>query len=192
MVLLGSTTRQDREPRRWRYRIQMQYQLAREQVNEQLREAIQGRADRHNEPVRPRHARKLAHMWHEPFRVLELVDEYAVCMEIAGKEYRLFPVVHVSKIKPVRQIPYRPQIRLTIPDQDRYDFDEALLPEDSWIRDLDNNEYEVEKIDATNQREWMKPILTAELYCMTICEIERIEIDSRSCSHMKSRKEARS
>ncbi|POM72744.1 Hypothetical protein PHPALM_10497 [Phytophthora palmivora] len=78
-----------------------------------------------------------------PFRALELVGEHAVRLEIAGTEYRLFPVVHVSKIKPVRQFPDRPKTRLTIQDQDRIDFDEALLPEDSWIRDLDNDEYEV-------------------------------------------------
>ncbi|POM67582.1 Reverse transcriptase [Phytophthora palmivora] len=53
MVPLGSTRRRDREPRRWRYRIQKQYQQAREQVNEKLRDAIQERADRHNETVRP-------------------------------------------------------------------------------------------------------------------------------------------
>ncbi|POM68575.1 LOW QUALITY PROTEIN: Reverse transcriptase [Phytophthora palmivora] len=143
---------------------QDRYQQAREQVNERLRNAIQERADRHNEAVLPHkievgtqvwlyldrvkegYARKLAHMWHGPFRVLELVGERAVRLEIAGTEYRLFPVVHVSKIKPVRQFPDRPKTRLTIQDQDRYDFDEALLPEDSWIRDLDADEYEVEKI----------------------------------------------
>ncbi|POM69445.1 LOW QUALITY PROTEIN: Hypothetical protein PHPALM_14274 [Phytophthora palmivora] len=151
MIPIGSTRRRDREPRRWRYRVQKQYRLA--QVNTKPREAIQERADRHNETVRPHeievgavwlyldrvkegYARKLTHMWHGPFRVLELVDEHAVRLEIAGTEYRLFPVVHISKIKPVRQFPDRPQTRLTIPDQDRYDFDEELLPEDSWIRDL--------------------------------------------------------
>ncbi|POM76148.1 Reverse transcriptase [Phytophthora palmivora] len=151
MIPLGSTRRRDREPRRWRYRIQKQYQQARE-------------GDRHNETVRPReievvtqvwlyldrvkegYARKLPHMWHGPFRVLELVEGHAVRLDIAGTEYRLFPVVHVSKIKPVRQFPDRLQMRLTIQDQDRYDIDEALLPEDSWIRDIDNDEYEVEKI----------------------------------------------
>ncbi|POM78632.1 LOW QUALITY PROTEIN: Reverse transcriptase [Phytophthora palmivora] len=164
MVPLGSTRRRDREPRQWRYRIQKQYQQAREQVDERLREAIQERADRHNEAVPPHmievgtqvwlyldrvkegYARKLAHMWHSPVRVLELVDEHAVRLEIAGTEYRLFPVVYVSKIKPVRQFPDRPKMRVTIQDQDRYDFDEALLPGDSWIRDLDKGEYEVEKI----------------------------------------------
>ncbi|POM70817.1 Reverse transcriptase, partial [Phytophthora palmivora] len=73
-------------------------------------EAIQERSDRHNETVLPHkievgtqvwlyldrvkegYARKLAHMWHGPFRVLELVDEHAVRLEIAGTEYRLFPV----------------------------------------------------------------------------------------------------
>ncbi|POM68912.1 Reverse transcriptase [Phytophthora palmivora] len=96
--------------------------------------------------VKEGYARKLAHMRHGPFRVLELVDEHAVRLEIAGTEYRLFPVVHVSKIKPVRQFPDRPKTRLTIQDQDRFDFDEALLPEDSWVRDLDIDECEVEKI----------------------------------------------
>ncbi|POM72982.1 LOW QUALITY PROTEIN: Reverse transcriptase, partial [Phytophthora palmivora] len=101
MIPLGSTRRRDREPRRWRYRIQKQYQQAREQVNERLRDAIQERADRHNETVLPHkievgtqvwlyldrvkegYARKLAHMWHGPFRVLELVEEHAVRLEIA-------------------------------------------------------------------------------------------------------------
>ncbi|POM71370.1 LOW QUALITY PROTEIN: Reverse transcriptase [Phytophthora palmivora] len=206
MIPLGSTRRRDCEPRRWRYRIQKQYQQARGQVNERLH--------RHNETVRPHeievgtqawlyldrvkegYARKLAHMWH--------VDEHTVRLEIAGTEYRLFPVVHVSKIKPARQFPDRPHMRLTIQDQDRYDFDKALLPEDSWTQDLDIDEYEVEKItcdpgsvgdidvhyvnswctgkDMTNRRGWMRSILIVELYGMTIFEIERIEIDSRSCN----------
>ncbi|POM77133.1 Hypothetical protein PHPALM_5530 [Phytophthora palmivora] len=96
--------------------------------SEKLRDAIQERADRHNETVRPHkievgtqawlylerikegYARKLAHMWHDPFRVLELVDEHVVRLEIAGTEYRLFPAVHVSKIKPVRQFLDRPKM----------------------------------------------------------------------------------
>ncbi|POM69833.1 LOW QUALITY PROTEIN: Hypothetical protein PHPALM_13841 [Phytophthora palmivora] len=180
MIPLGSTRRRDREPRRWRYRIEKQYQLA---LNMKLREAIQGRADRHNETVQPHeievgaqvwlfldrvneeYARKLAHMWHGHFRVFELVDEHAVCLEIAGKEYRLFPVVHVSKNKPVRQFPDRPQIR--------------ALPEDSWIRDLDSDEYEVEKIvDMRPGRRYDEPtsVDEADLNCRALmydcCEIE--------------------
>ncbi|POM67649.1 Reverse transcriptase [Phytophthora palmivora] len=137
-----------REPRRWRYGIQKQYQLAREQVNEKLREAIQERADRHNQTVRPHgieigSKKDMRVSWHTCDTILSMCW---IRLGIAGTENRLFPLVNVSKIKSVRQFPDRPQIRLTIPNQDRYDFDEALLPEDSWIRDLDNNEYEVEKI----------------------------------------------
>ncbi|POM70256.1 LOW QUALITY PROTEIN: Hypothetical protein PHPALM_13327, partial [Phytophthora palmivora] len=152
--------------------------------------------------VKEGYARKLTYVWHGPFRLLELADEHAVRLEIAGTEYRLFPVVHGSKIKPVRQFPGHPQMR------SRYDFDDALLPEDSRIRDLNNDEYEVEMIvDMRSGRRtrhgrtlreflvywkgydeptwWMKPIIIVELYYMTICEIERIEIDSRSCNHMR-------
>ncbi|KAG6591054.1 reverse transcriptase [Phytophthora cinnamomi] len=163
-IPLGSTRRQDRDPRRWRYQIQRYYQQAREQVNEKLREAISDRADHHNEGVHPHqievgsrvwlyldrvkegYARKLAHLWHGPFRVAEKIGEYAARIELAGTEYRLFPVVHVSKLKLVKTFPDRPQIRLTVEDTDRLDFDEALLPEDSWIQGLDEDEYEVEKI----------------------------------------------
>ncbi|POM69081.1 Reverse transcriptase [Phytophthora palmivora] len=63
MIPLGSTRRRDREPRRWRYRIQKQYQQAREQVNEKLRDAIQERADRHNETVRPHEIEVGTQVW---------------------------------------------------------------------------------------------------------------------------------
>lgn len=37
---VGSTTRRDLDPRRWRYQIQRYYQQARSQVGEQIGEAI--------------------------------------------------------------------------------------------------------------------------------------------------------
>ncbi|KAJ8578509.1 hypothetical protein ON010_g695 [Phytophthora cinnamomi] len=137
---------------------------AREEANGRLRDAIQSRADRHNESVRPLeietgmqvwlyldrvkegYARKLAHMWHGPFRVAEVINTYAVRLEIAGTVYRLFPIVHVAKLKPVRIFPDRPIVRLTIEDQDRLGFDEGLLPEDNWDAVLADDEYEVEGI----------------------------------------------
>ncbi|ETO83363.1 hypothetical protein F444_02609, partial [Phytophthora nicotianae P1976] len=137
---------------------------AREHVNERLREAIQERADRHNEAAQPHkievgsqvwlyldrvkegYARKLAHMWHGPFRVAEVVDSHAVRLEIAGSDYHVFPVVHVSKLKLVRKFPDRPNVRLRVQDQDRLDFDEGLLPKYSWDTELDEGEYEVERI----------------------------------------------
>ncbi|OWY90252.1 hypothetical protein PHMEG_00041711, partial [Phytophthora megakarya] len=42
--------------------------------------------------------------------------------------------------------PDRPVTRLNESGRDRVDFDEALLPEDSWIQDRDPDEYEVERI----------------------------------------------
>ncbi|GMF47168.1 unnamed protein product [Phytophthora fragariaefolia] len=130
MIPLGSTRRRDREPRRWRYHVQRHYQQAREAVNERQRDAIQSRAYRHNESIRPYeievgmqvwlyldrvkegYARKLAHMWHGPFRVAAVIDTHAVRLEIAGTEYRLYPIVYTSKLKPVRNFPDRPKAPL--------------------------------------------------------------------------------
>ncbi|OWZ01086.1 hypothetical protein PHMEG_00027600 [Phytophthora megakarya] len=85
--------------------------------------AISERADQHNDIVRPPqvevgsrgYAKKLAHLWHGPFRVAEKVGEYAVKFEIASSAYNIFPVVHVSKIKLVREFPDRPD---RDPDED--------------------------------------------------------------------------
>ncbi|POM65894.1 LOW QUALITY PROTEIN: Reverse transcriptase, partial [Phytophthora palmivora] len=112
-----STRRHDRDPRLWRYQIQRYYQQVREQVNQRLREAISDRADLHNQEFRPHqievgsrvwlyldqvkegYAKKLAHMWHGPFRIVEKVGEHAVKLEIAGSGYHIFPMVHVNKLK---------------------------------------------------------------------------------------------
>ena len=133
-------------------------------VNDRLKIAIQDRADQHNadhdlleincgsqvwlylDRVKVGYARKLAHMWHGPFRVADKCGDHAVRLEIAGTPYRLFPVVHVSKLKPVRVFPERPANLLNVEEADRVDFDEALLPEDSWEGDLEEGEFEVEKI----------------------------------------------
>ncbi|GMF41571.1 unnamed protein product [Phytophthora fragariaefolia] len=60
--------------------------------------------------------------------------------------FRLFPVVHVSKLKLVKNFPGGPQIQLNPGVTRRLDFDESLLPVDSWIQDLGEDEFEVEKI----------------------------------------------
>ncbi|GMF33271.1 unnamed protein product [Phytophthora fragariaefolia] len=146
---VGSTRHRDRNPRRWRYHVQGHYQGAREQVREKLREEIRRRADRHNETlwshaidadsqvwlyldrVKEGYARKLAYLWHGPFRVAEMIDRYAARLEIAGSEYHIFPIVYVSKLKLVRHFPDRPETQLVTEASDRLDSDEALLPEDS-------------------------------------------------------------
>lgn len=88
----------------------------------------------------------LAHLWHGPFRVLELVGDHAARLETRGTEYRLFPIVHVSKLKRVKEFPDRPSDPLAEDRAVRVDFEECLLPEDSWVRELEDGEYEVEAI----------------------------------------------
>ncbi|GMF31034.1 unnamed protein product [Phytophthora fragariaefolia] len=162
---IGNTSHRDADARRWRMRIQRHYKLARAQVLELVQEAVAERARRHNEGasqhsietgsrvwlyldrVKPGYARKLAHMWHGPFRVAERVNTFAVRLETAGTPYQLFTVVHISKLKPVREFPTRPETRLTVPADGRFDFDEELLPEDSWnAQNVEDDGFEVEKI----------------------------------------------
>ncbi|GMF58964.1 unnamed protein product [Phytophthora fragariaefolia] len=75
-----------------------------------------------------------------------MVADHAARIEIAGSEYRLFPIVHVAKLKLVRRFPDRPHVELVTDGVDRLDFDEALLPEDSWGSTLAEDEFEVEQI----------------------------------------------
>ncbi|KAE9173193.1 hypothetical protein PF004_g27048 [Phytophthora fragariae] len=92
-------------------------------------------------------------MWHGPFRVAELVSAFAVHLGTAGTPYQLYPVVHISKLKPVREFPSRPATQLTMPVEKRLDFDEVLLPEDSWeaTRELEDDVFEVEKILSAHE-----------------------------------------
>ncbi|OWZ11416.1 reverse transcriptase [Phytophthora megakarya] len=164
VVSVGSTRRRDCDAWRWRYHIQGQYRRASETVNETLRDAIKSRADQRNGNVRPHrieegtqvwlyldrvkegYARKLVDKWHGPFRVTELIGNHAARLETAGSVYRIFPIVHLSKLKPVQPFPDRPKVVLNIEDDDRVDFDEELLPDDSWDTPLDEDEFEVERI----------------------------------------------
>ncbi|POM74778.1 Hypothetical protein PHPALM_8208 [Phytophthora palmivora] len=182
----------------------------REQVNQRLREAISDRADLHNQEICPHqievgsrvwlyldrvkegYATKLAHLWHGPFRIVEKVGEHAVKLEIAGSGHHIFPIVHVNRLKLVKEYPDRPLMRFNVESQDRLDFDEDLLPGDSWIQDRDPDEYEEGERDMDGFTEnssytgedmmirlgWMKQISTVALYYMSFCEIARIRIDS--------------
>ena len=75
-----------------------------------------------------------------------ICGRHAVRLEISNTPYRLFPLVHISKLKRVKTFPDRPKHLLNVEEADRVDFDESLLPEDSWERTLDEDEFEVEKI----------------------------------------------
>ena len=96
--------------------------------------------------VKEGYAKKLAHMWHGPFRVANICGDYAVELEIAGTSYRIFTIVHLLNLKRVKTFPERPKHQMTIDEADRLSFDEAPLPEDSWESDLEEGVYEVEEI----------------------------------------------
>ncbi|GMF43567.1 unnamed protein product [Phytophthora fragariaefolia] len=101
------------------------------------------------ERVKPGLIKKLAHRWHGPFRVKRKVGEYAYELELPDKSgYRFYPVVHVSRLKAVKEFGDRQKVQLTreLTDEARLDFDEVLLPEDSWEPDSLVGEYEVESI----------------------------------------------
>ncbi|KAE9294553.1 hypothetical protein PR003_g24231 [Phytophthora rubi] len=89
-------------------------------------------------------SRKFAPLWHGPFRIAEMHDDFRVKLKIEDTGYRVNPWVHVSRLKPRALHPKRPSVQIDVDDED--DFDTALLPEDSWEADNDNDEYEVEKI----------------------------------------------
>ncbi|POM74573.1 Hypothetical protein PHPALM_8455 [Phytophthora palmivora] len=100
------------------------------------------------ERVKPGLTKKLAHRWHGPFRVKRKVEEFAYELELPDRSgYRFYPVVHVSRLKAVNEFGSRPKSRLT-PEvtEETIDFDEELLPEDSWEPDQLAGEYEVEAI----------------------------------------------
>ncbi|GMF57279.1 unnamed protein product [Phytophthora fragariaefolia] len=101
------------------------------------------------ERVKPGITKKLVHRWHGPFRIKREVEEYAYELELPDRSgYRFYPVVHVSRLKAVREIGVRPKVRLAreVTVEARLDFDEELIPEGSWEPDMLAGEYEVESI----------------------------------------------
>ncbi|GMF11152.1 unnamed protein product [Phytophthora lilii] len=74
---------------------------------------------------------------------------FAYELELPDKSsYRFYPVVHVLRLKAVNEFGDRPKTRLApnVADDSRFDFDEELLPENSWEPDRLAGEYEVEAI----------------------------------------------
>ena len=96
--------------------------------------------------VKPGLTKKLAHLWHGPFRILEKSDDFRYKLKLEGQPYRFYPWVHVSRLKPRLHDPERP---VENPGEDELaplDLDEALLPEDSWAPDEDSGEFVVEEL----------------------------------------------
>jgi len=95
--------------------------------------------------VKPGLTKKLAHLWHGPFRVLERREDYMYKLRVDGQVYKFFPWVHATRLRRRSEHPDRPVTALPRVDEDD-DFDAALLPEDSWEADEEAGEYEVEGI----------------------------------------------
>ncbi|KAE9161714.1 hypothetical protein PF005_g31131 [Phytophthora fragariae] len=82
-------------------------------------------------------------------KVKKKIEEFAYELELPDKSgYRFYPVVHVSRLKKVTDLGQRPTVPLVdeLSENQRFDFDEELLPEDSWELGEDADKYEVEAI----------------------------------------------
>ncbi|OWY99504.1 LOW QUALITY PROTEIN: hypothetical protein PHMEG_00029481 [Phytophthora megakarya] len=101
------------------------------------------------ERVKPGLPNKLAHRRHGPFKVRKKVEEFAYKLELPDQGgYRFYMVVHVSPLKMVDEFGDRPSTRLTqdVDEATRLDFDEELLPKDSW---------EPDHVNLKSKRYWM-------------------------------------
>ncbi|DAZ99807.1 TPA: hypothetical protein N0F65_001316, partial [Lagenidium giganteum] len=64
---------------------------------------------------------------------------------------RVFPLVHISRLKPYVSQIRRPTERVQV--EGTLAFDQALLPEDSWLgEEVERDEYEVEEPIVRNGR----------------------------------------
>jgi hypothetical protein len=101
--------------------------------------------------VKTRLMRKLPHFGHDPHQLEGRVAEVVYRVAIDTKENRLFPLVHISRIKPIMSRTPRPREKVQVDDE--FTSDEALLPEDSWYELGEGDEQEVEElIDVKHQR----------------------------------------
>ena len=94
--------------------------------------------------VQPGLTRKLAHLWHGPFTVDEKVSDVVYKLRVNRNNERIFPMVHVSRLKLCHATALRPSDLIT--GAVEIDFDEELLLEDSFEPNEDDGEYEVEAI----------------------------------------------
>ena len=152
-----------KESTKWRRYIQRQHQRARAEANALLRTAQEARAAQANDRateetgiqvgtrvwlyldrVREGFAPKLAHKWHGPFRVKEVIDGHTCRLDVQGTGYGVYPLVHLSKLKVCKEVYLRPEEELVHPERERYDFDESLLPPDSFV--LEDGVFEVAEV----------------------------------------------
>ncbi|KAH9105745.1 hypothetical protein LEN26_014671 [Aphanomyces euteiches] len=147
---------EDPDARQWRLAILDQHAHAQKAARELLKAAVRGRAEAHNartspaveerirvgdkvwlyiDQVKPGVKKKLAHLWHGPFRVVQRVTNYSSVLEMQGrrkqKNHRQRSEVHDSRLKLYRT--YTPRPADVLDTQPPVDFDEEMyLPEDSF------------------------------------------------------------
>ena len=101
------------------------------------------------ERVKPGLTKKLTHWLYGPFRVKKQVEEISFELEFADRSrYLFYPVVYIPRSIKVTGQEARSTTKLVqgLGETDRLDFDEELLPEDSWTSDESSGRYEVEAI----------------------------------------------
>ncbi len=165
MLPFAKRTEKCNDAERWRRKIRRAHERARCVANAMQEEAVQERAEVHNEnvgtpvelkigetvwlyvdKVKPTCKKKLAHLWHGPFRVKKKISDSIYDLDTNGTGYKILSMVHISRLKRKFEAPFRPEAILVTDGMERFDFDEALLPEDSWLPDEQDGEYEVEEI----------------------------------------------
>ncbi|ETM54389.1 hypothetical protein L914_02265 [Phytophthora nicotianae] len=132
---LGRENSRQSDALAWRRKLNRQHEIALTMAKEYEAVEKERRAKEHNEALS--RLEKAA------------VEEFAYELELPDKSgYRFYPVVYVSSLKAVNEYPSRPKARLTqdVTKEIRFDFDEELLPEDSWEPDHLAGEYKVEAI----------------------------------------------
>ncbi|KAH9132131.1 hypothetical protein AeRB84_021365 [Aphanomyces euteiches] len=215
---LPSTRSGDHEAHRWRSQLHQQHLFCKAMAHELLCLAVVKRAEAHNsrlpdavndrikvgdlvwvyiDQVKPGVKKKLAHLWHGPFRVLEKKHDYASVLEIRGRlalrNHRFHAEVHDSRLKLQRLFQLRPTEVLY--DQPPVDFDEGLyLPPDSFEQDPDEQqvfgvfgvrdvrytdhirEYEVQ-LEANGPWVWVASILLPPSTLVYEFERDRLHLD---------------
>ncbi|OWZ09769.1 hypothetical protein PHMEG_00017471 [Phytophthora megakarya] len=167
-AMLGpkSSSVPERSAYEWRLKLQREYSYALACAEDLQKKAKKMRSDEQTrkwlelservKAVQNGLSRKLEHMWHGPFRIDEIRDDFRVRRKVKDTGYSVNPWVHISRLKPKVIFPKRPTVEVDIADDD--DFDAALLPEDSWEPDSSNDVFEVESIQDVR---WVKRTQTA-------------------------------
>ncbi|OWZ17392.1 hypothetical protein PHMEG_0008678 [Phytophthora megakarya] len=139
----------------WRRKLQRDYSYPHACAEELQKRAKRTRSAIQTQKwkVLPGLSRKLAHLWHGPFRIEQVRDDFKVKLKVQGTGYRVEPWVHISRLKPRALFPKRPSLRIDVSEEE--DLDAGLLPEDSWEPDSVHQEWTKRTRNAKRIREYL-------------------------------------